>query len=134
MVKFHPPYDTFSNKDKKIYIANKNEELSYDDWGNSIVTYQKPFYYGKKNYQPLSYRELRDYKEEYGEVSGQVCQLLVDAKDRNVMKSFDVAYLYGATPDGEERYGDNANFIVKAVREQNTKMAILLEEIINEEE
>lgn len=134
MVKFHPPYDTFSNKDKPIYIANKNQELSHDTYGNSYVTYQKPFYYGKKNYQPLTYRELQAYKEEFGEINGQICTMLVDAKDRNKYEAFDIAYLYGANPDGELNYGDNANYIIKAVREQNTKIVVLLQEIIKEEE
>ena len=59
--------------------------------------------------------------------------MLVDYTDRGKFKEFDLAYLYGATPKGETIYGENANYVIKAFREQNTKIMVIFEEIIKED-
>lgn len=129
---FNAPFDTFTNKDKDVYIA-RVDKVEYDDYNNQIKTYQKPFFYGKKNYQPLEWRNLLAYKELYGEVPHKAAQMLVDSKDNGKFKEFDLAYLYGATPKGETIYGENANYIIKSVRLQNTKILVIMEEIIKED-
>jgi hypothetical protein len=129
---FNAPTDTFANRFKDVYIA-RQDKVEYDDYNNQIKTYQKPFFYGKKNYQPLDWRNLQAYKEVYGQINNNVVQMLVDYTDRGKFKEFDLAYLYGATPKGETINGENANYIVKAFREQNTKIMVIFEEIIKED-
>lgn len=129
---YNAPNDTFSNVNKDIYIARK-DKVDYDDFNNEVITYHKPFYYGKKNYQPLTWKNLQAYKEVYGEVKNNVVQCLINYTDKGMFEEFDLAYLYGANPKGEEVYGENANYIVKACRPQNTRIMVLFEEIIKED-
>ena len=127
-MKFNPKNSVYQNWNKKLYIARK-KQITYDDYNNEIVEYDKPFYFGRVNYQPISSRELQDYMSAYGETNNKLISLLIDSKDRNKFREFDLAYLYGATPDGEEIYGSNANYLVKAFKEQNTKIAVILVEL-----
>ena len=129
---FNAPTDTFANRFKDVYIA-QIDKVEYDDYNNQIKTYKKPFFYGKKNYQPLAWRNLQAYKDYFGEVKNNSVQMLIDYTDRGKFKEFDLAYLYGATPKGESINGENANYIVKTFREQNTKIMVILEEIIKED-
>ena len=41
----------------------------------------------------------------------------------------DLAYLDGATPKGEVKYGDNANFRIDAILNQNKVIAIYFEKL-----
>jgi len=129
---FNANKDTFSNVNKDMYIAKKIG-VEYDDYNNETIIYDKPFFYGKKNYQPMNLVSLQSYMSVYGETKNNIVQLLIDNSERNKFKVFDVAYLYGNTPKGESVYGENANYVVKAFREQNTKILVILEEIIKEE-
>ena len=60
--------------------------------------------------------------------------MLINYTEDGRFKAFDLAYLYGATPDGEVKYGDNANYIVRAYKPQNTKIMVIFEEIVKEEQ
>ena len=86
-----------------------------------------------RNYQPLTWRTLQSYMSSFGETKNNVVQMLIDYTDKGIFKEFDLMYLYGASPKGEQVYGENANYIVKAFREQNTKIMVILEEIIKED-
>lgn len=129
---FKAPNNIYRNWNKALYIASKNE-IIYDEYNNEIVTYKTPFYFGRVNYQPLNRKELEAFVREYGETDNQIISLLIDEKDKDKIKKFDKAYLYGANPDGEEIFGENANFVVKAFKPQNTRIMILFEELIKEE-
>ena len=131
-VKFKAPNNIFRNWDKDMYIATK-KEVVYDDYNNEIITYNKPFYFGKVNYQPLTGKNLEAYIQAYGETNNNIVSCLIDYTKDGKFKDFDLAYLYSATPKGELKYGDNANYIVRAYKKQNTKIMVLLEEIIKEE-
>ena len=134
MSKFNPTTDIFKNWDKDMYIATKvSGEVQLDDYCNEIVTYNQPFYFGKVNYQPLTTKQLEAYMQQYGETENNVVSCLIDYKDKDKFNIFDVAYLYGATPDNEIKYGVNANYKVRAFKPQNTKIMVLLEEIIKED-
>lgn len=122
----------FQNWSKDFYIANKIG-VTYDDYNNEIIEYAEPVYIGKVNYQPLNSKLLEAYMKEYGEHGKGVIGALLDYIDVDKMKRFDLAYLYGATPEGELEYGQNANYIIKAFKPQNTKIMVLLEEVIKEE-
>lgn len=132
MIKFKPSNSIFTNWNKDIYIATK-DLVSYDDYNNEIVIYNTPFYFGKVNYQPLTAKQLEAYIQTYGETENNVVSCLIDYKDRFKFNIFDLAYLYGATPDGEKKNGANANYKVRAFKPQNTKIMVLLEEIIKED-
>lgn len=131
MSKFNPKNNIFQNWDKKMYISTK-KEITLDDYGNQIVTYNKPFYFGKENYQPMTWRDLQSYMSVFGETTNKVIGLLIDYKDKDKFKEFDLAYLYGANPKDEKVNGENANYIVKAFKPQNTKIMVVLEEIIKD--
>ncbi len=135
MKMFNPKNHVFQNWNKDLYIATKNKVI-LDEYNNQIIEYNKPFYFGKVNYQPMNWRDLQSYMSAFGETSKQIVGLLIDYKDLGKFDEFDLAYLYGATPENEEIYGSNANYIVKSYKPQNTKIMVVFEEIIkdNEEE
>ena len=130
---FKAPNHIFNNWNKDLYIATKKEVI-LDEYGNEIVTYNKPFYFGKANYQPLTRKDLEAYVKVYGETRNSIISLLIDYTKDGQFKAFYVAYLYDATPDGEVKYGDNANYIVRSYKPQNTKIMVIFEEIVKEEQ
>lgn len=131
---FKAPNNIFQNWDKDLYIATKtDEEVELDDYGNEIITYNKPFYFGKVNYQPLTKKDLEAYYKAYGETQNSIISLLINYTEDGRFKAFDLAYLYGATPEGEEVNGANANYIVRSYKPQNTKIMVIFEEIVKED-
>lgn len=131
MNKFNPRNHIFKNWNKPLYIATKKGVI-LDDYNNRIVEYNKPFYFGKVNYEPMNWRDLQSYMSAFGETTKKVIGLLIDYKDFGKFAEFDLAYLYGATPEGEEVNGSNANYIVKSYKPQNTKIMVVFEEIIKD--
>lgn len=129
---FKPKNNIFVNWNKDMYIATK-KDVTYDDYNNEIVNYNEPFFFGKVNYQPLTGKSLEAYMQAYGETENNIVSCLIDHADKDKFKAFDLAYLYGKTPKEENKYGDNANYKVRAFKPQNTKIMVLLEEIIKEE-
>lgn len=130
---FRPRNNIFTNWNKPLYIATKKDVISYDDYNNEIVEYNKPFYFGKVNYQPLTKKDLEAYMQQYGETNNNIVSCLIDYVDDGKFNIFDLAYLYGASPNGEKVNGDNANYIVRAYKPQNTKIMVLFEQIVKEE-
>ena len=128
---FNPPNSIFQNWNKDLYIATK-KQVTVDDYNNEIVEYNEPFYFGQVNYEPLTGKNLEAYIKAYGETNNNIVSCLIDYVDDKKFKQFDLAYLYGATPEGEQVYGDNANYIVRAYKPQNTKIMVLFEEIVKE--
>lgn len=124
-------FGIFNNLNKKLYIATKNN-VTYDDYNNEIIDYNKPFYLGKFNYQPLTGNELQAYLSAYGETKNKLIRLFLDIKYINKFKEFDLAYLYNVEPKNEIVYGENANYKVKTFAPQNTKIMVVFEEIIKE--
>lgn len=128
---FKPKNDIFKNWNKDIYIANKDKTI-IDDYNNEIVSYKKPFYFGKVNYQPLTGKNLEAYIRAYGETKNNIVSCLIDTNKDGLFKEFDLAYLYGATPKGENINGENANYMIRTYKQQNTKIMVVFEEIIKE--
>lgn len=133
MSNFNFKNNIFKNWNKDLYIAKKKAEVNVDDYGNEIVKYDEPFYFGKVNYQPLTTKQLEAYIRQYGETNNNIVSCLIDYKDKDSFRQFDLAYLYDAKPENESNYGDNANYIVRAFKPQNTRIMVILEEIIKEE-
>ena len=128
---FNAPNSIFRNWNKDLYIATK-KEVKYDDYNNEIVEYNKPFYFGRVNYQPLTGKNLEAYIKEYGETENNIVSCLININDYKKFDVFDLAYLYQNSPVGEQIYGDNANYLVRAFKPQNTKIMVIFEEIIKE--
>lgn len=127
---FKPENDIYKNWNKDIYIATRtSEQVELDDYGNEIQTFNKPFYLGKVNYQPLTKKDLEAYYKEYGATTNNIVSFLLDYRKDGLFNKLDIAYLYGATPDGEVINGDNANYIIRAYKPQNTKIMVILEEM-----
>lgn len=127
----NPPNSIFQNWNKDLYIATK-KGVTMDDYSNEIIEYNEPFYFGRVNYEPLTGKNLEAYIKTYGETNNNIVSCLIDYVDDKRFRQFDLAYLYGANPEGEEVYGDNANYIVRAYKPQNTKIMVLFEEIVKE--
>lgn len=130
-MKFNARNNIYANWNKPMYIATK-KEVVIDNYGNQIVKYNEPFYFGKVNYQPLTTKRLEAYIQTYGETENNVVSCLIDFKDRYKFNIFDLAYLYDTTPQDEIENGANANYKVRAFKPQNTKIMVILEEIIKE--
>lgn len=115
-------------KKKDLYIASFIKD-EYDDEGNKISTYSKPEYIGKENIQPLSGES--DIAE-YGARVTKMQKVLLDYdKYLGKFKENDLAYLDGITPKSEQVNGDNANYRIDSVRNQNKKIAIYFEKLPN---
>ena len=121
-------FDVFG---KKLWIA-KRLTATTDSFGNEIPNYDKPQEYFF-NYQPVtSQTEL----EAFGIVGIQMMKAICSRlKYENVFKEFDLAYLDGATPDGEIRNGQNANYrIYGNPLNQNLVTTIYFEKIVKDNE
>ena len=115
-------------KKKSLYIASFIED-SLDDYGNKITIYTEPEFVGEENIQPLS--GSTDI-EEYGNKVSKMQKVLLDYdKYLGKFKENDLAYIEDTTPEGEEVFGDNANYRIDSVRNQNRKIAIYFEKLPN---
>lgn len=105
---------------KKIWIAQKigTEE---DDYGHEIPIYDEPIQY-EMNVQPIS--SEADIQE-FGENAKTMQKTVIEYKKYfNKFTEFDVAYLDGASPEGEETNGENANYRLYPPRNQNKVIQI----------
>lgn len=109
---------------KDVYIASKIG-TQLDDEGNEINIYDKPNSESYKfNYQPVS--ASADIAE-FGEKAKIMKKAVIPISYQGQFKEFDVAYLDGVTPDGEENYGDNANYRLLPPRDGNSVIIIYFE-------
>ena len=110
---------------KKIWIAKKIGTQE-NDYGTEIPIYDKPQEY-MMNVQPLS--SEADIAE-FGENAKQVQRAVIEYKKYfGKFKEFDVAYLDGVTPDGEEVNGENANYRLYPPRNQNKVILLYFERL-----
>lgn len=147
-------------KKKSLYIASFLKD-EYDDEGNKISTYAKPVFIGNENIQPLSgTSDIETYGTKVSKMQKvlldanfkvlnptiaeinampvkevhEITVELLQGKYSNkqfIIKENDLAYLDGATPENEQVYGDNANYRIDSVRNQNKKIAIYFEKLPN---
>ena len=112
---------------KKLYIAKKIGVMD-DDEGNEIPLYSTPEPY------KFNYRGIKSNAElvEFGEKASITQRMVIDRKYEGEFKEFDVAYLYGATPEGEQVNGDNANYVLLPPRIGNSVIIIYMQKIIRE--
>ena len=109
---------------KPLYIATFKEVI-YDDELNEIRTYNEPVAY-EMNYQPVSsYLDI----QEFGKDATKIQKIVLPIKDKDLFKEYDLAYLNGATPDGEGNYGDNANYVMLPPKIGNAVVIIYCQKI-----
>ena len=111
---------------KDVYIASKiGTQLDIE--GNEINLYEKPNSKPYKfNHQPVN--TDADIAE-FGEKSSIMKKAVIPISYQGKFKEFDVAYLDGVTPDGEENYGDNANYRLLPPRDGNSVIIIYFEKL-----
>ena len=113
----------------KIYIA-KWLENTQDDYGNDINVYDKPQKY-MFNVQTLNESvEMEVFGRKV--ISSKVISITERKKYLNKFKEYDVVYIDNS-PEGEVEYGDNADYFISGVRNQNTSIRIYLTKLTNEQ-
>ena len=109
---------------KPIYIASKIG-TDKDENGNEIVVYDTPTLY-HFNVQPVSSQvDL----VEFGEKASQMQRAVIDKRYKDVFKENDLAYLEGASTDGDEVNGANSNYRLYPPRNQNKIVRIYFERL-----
>lgn len=113
----------------RIYIAKKLRE-DFDDYGNQVEVYDTPKKYFL-NVQTLS--ETSDIME-FGEKvsSTRVISITEKKKYLNKFNEFDLVYV-DTTPDNEANNGDNADYKIIGIRNQNTSIRVYISKLINEQ-
>lgn len=111
---------------KDVYIASK-VGTQLDVEGNEITIYDKP---NEKPYK-FNYQTLSTDADiaEFGENAKIMKKAVIPISYQGQFKEFDVAYLDGVTPDGEENYGDNANYRLLPPRDGNSVIIIYFEKL-----
>lgn len=111
---------------KDVYIASKSG-TQLDIESNEINVYDKPNNKPYKfNYQPVN--TDADIAE-FGEKASVMKKAVIPISYQGQFKEFDVAYLDGATPEGEENHGDNANYRLLPPRDGNSVIIIYFEKL-----
>jgi len=112
----------FKNLYQNLYISQKLPIIE-DDNHNKIENYAKPIKYSRWNIQ---YIKAQSDLIEFGQnVSNMRLAVIPNNKKyANKFKEFDLAYLDGASPLNEVKYGQNANYRIYAVRPQNSIIKI----------
>lgn len=112
----------FKNLYQNIYITKKNGTKE-DYYHNEIPTYDKPELYRKWNIQFVKAEsEILEFGENVSNM--KVAVIPNNAFYANKFSEFDLAYLDGATPNGEAINGQNANYRIYSVRPQNSIIKI----------
>lgn len=110
---------------KRLYIAHKLS-VDIDDDGNEIAVYSEPEEF------KFNYRGVKSDAEiaEFGEDASITQRMVIPVSYNGQFKEFDVAYLYDATPEGENKYGDNANYVLLPPRVGNSVIIIYMQKLI----
>lgn len=126
------PNDIFRNWRKVCYIRKRNTSdetgITIDDYGNEIQNYEDAVKY-ILNYQPVTNDADEAILKPYGVTLEGTVKALMDIKHEGELNRYDLAYLYNATPIGEEYAGQNANYRVITAIPQNMKVLIYFERL-----
>lgn len=125
---FKAPNNIFLNWNKVCYIRPILDPIK-DDYGDEIEQYGDSVKY-KFNYEPVANKEEAEMQVFGQSGRGTVRAMLDTYKYQGKIKEFDLAYLYGATPDNENYNGENANYKVVTCIPQNTKILVYFERIV----
>lgn len=126
------PNDIFRNWSKVCYIRPRVTsdwgDVTLDDYGNEIQNYNEPEKY-ILNYQPVTTDADEAILKPYGITLEGTVKALMDIKHEGKLNKYDLAYLYGATPEGEKTDGQNANYRVITAIPQNMKVLVYFERL-----
>lgn len=113
------------NYKSKIYIAKKLPSI-YDEDENEITQYAEPVKY-LFNVQPS---QKGSDTREFGEnETGLLVAVIPKAKYKGQFKEFDLVYI-DTTPDEEDKIGQNADYRIFAVRNQNVAIRLYFKKIV----
>lgn len=121
----------FKNIKTTCYVASKLSSIE-DEEGNEITQYDTPKKY-VFNIQPFVNGSIDGAETlAFGELAQRMKVAVITERDKykDTFKEFDLAYLDGATPDGELYNGQNANYRVHLVAVQNTVIRIFFTKIV----
>jgi len=108
---------------KRIWIA-KQIPNEVDDYGRA--KYEKPECF-EMNVQPIS---SSNDMQEFGENAKQIQRAVIEYdKYFDKFSQYDLAYLDGATPNGETINGSNANYRLLPPRNQNKVILLYFERL-----
>lgn len=124
MIPIHQLKVNPSNWAKKIYIAKKLR-VGVDNHGHQKIEYDNPMPYLFNVQTTLTDSEIA----EFGEKSTSMQRAVIPIAYEGCFKEFDVAYLDGATPDGEKTPGSNANYKLLPPRNGNSVIIIYFEKL-----
>ncbi len=126
------PNDIFRNWSKVCYIRKRvvsdEGDVIIDEYGNEIQKYEEPKKY-IINYQPVTNDADEAILKPYGVTLEGTVKALVDIKHEGELNKYDLAYLYGATPNNEEYEGQKANYRVITAIPQNMKILVYFERL-----
>lgn len=115
----------------KCYIASKLES-TYDEEDNEITQYDTPKKY-VFNIQPLVNSSITGSEiQAFGEHAQRMKVAVITEREKYAgkFKEFDLAYLDGVSPENENYNGENANYRVHLVSEQNMVIRIFFTKIV----
>lgn len=113
------------NYKSKIYIAKKLPSIIDDD-ENEITQYDtpKPYHF---NVQPSNKgSDIREFGENE---TGLLVAVIPKAKYKNKFKDFDLVYI-DTTPENEEINGENADYRIFAIRNQNVAIRLYFKKLV----
>lgn len=126
------PNDIFRNWNKVCYIRKRitsdESGITIDEYGNEIQNYDEPVKY-IFNYQPVTNDADEAILKPYGVTLEGTVKALLDIKYEGGLSKYDLAYLYGASPENESFDGENANYRVITSIPQNTKILVYFERL-----
>lgn len=122
------PNDIRKNWNKVCYIRKRSEDVTLDEYGNEIQAYLEPKKY-LLNYQPVTSDADEATLKHYGITLEGTVKALMDIKYDGELSKYDLAYLYGTTPENEEYDGQNANYRVITAIPQNMKILLYFERL-----
>lgn len=112
----------FKNLYQNVYIAKQLDPVE-DANHNQLALYDTPKKYTRWNIQ---YVKAESEILEFGEIvkNMRVAVIPYTPQYADKFHEFDLAYLDGVNPDGELKNGQNANYRIYAVRQQNNIIRI----------
>lgn len=121
---------------KTLWIANLLED-GEDDYGMRVSVYDTPEYIGKFNIQPLSGQSTSAFgntiQRDFGDKVEKMQSVMLDYdKYLNRFHEDDLAWI-NIEPDTEDTTGYSANYRIVSIRNQNKKIAIYFEKLIDKE-
>lgn len=117
----------YVRKTKRIIYISSKLPSTEDKYGNEITNYDKAKQYSF-NISPI--KDESEIKE-FGELANKMKMATVNLfKYKDKFKDFDLAYLDGNSPKNELVNGENANYRIYAIKEQNAVLKIYFLKIV----